>query len=364
MEFNQSVESLSFHRYSIPHSSTEKTSAVSHASQTYLRTARGKAIISVRNSTQHLSNEIGVAKEGGSNFATGACQPHQRKSHATWKCGRARNRREHSYMRAGNAISRAGVIVPSGIPRMPEFVPIFSAKDEPSLNHAVLIAAATDNAPLMEQLLLAGANMEAKDGWGRTPLMMAIVSRSQACMNMLLEKGADLKALDVSRNTLMMYATSMNDVNMVHVLRRTGGDADARNLLGNTALVFAIEQNNLLIVEALLSKEINGSLAANPVAWNLFGKMTLFLAMDVRSWIKGAGIAALGSVCNPRQGEIVSQSWGWELRKNEAIIAALIRAGADVNIVDSMGNTILNYAANMHDTELLSMLKCVGENLN
>lgn len=364
MEFNQSVESLSIHRCSNFRSSIEKTRAASHVAKTNLRSACCKAIISVRNSAQHLSNEIGVAKEGGSNFATGASQTCQRKTHATWKCDRVRHRRDHAYLHAGNAISRAGAIVPNVIPRMPKIVPIFDARNESSLNHAMLIAAATDNTQLMEQLLQAGANIEAKDEWGRTPLMVAIVSCSQVCMNMLLKKRADIKALDVSRNTLIMYAARMNDVNMVHILRRAGGDADARNLLGNTALVFAIEQNNLLIVEALLSKEINGSVAANPVVWNVFGKMPLFLAMDVRSWIKGAAIAALGSVFHPRQGEIVSRNWGWELRKNEAIIAALIRAGADMNIVDSMGNTILDHAVNMHDTELLTMLRCVGENLN
>ena len=64
-------------------------------------------------------------------------------------------------------------------------------------------------------LLTRGADTTARDGWGRTPLMLAVcrddenLEWTRTICQMLLEHGADPHASDAQSNTVLTYATDL-----------------------------------------------------------------------------------------------------------------------------------------------------------
>ena len=83
----------------------------------------------------------------------------------------------------------------------------------------------------------AGADVEARNKWGFTPLVLAAEYNSNPeVVQALLDAGADLKARDADGNTpLMLAARENSNPEIVQVLLDAGADATAKNGEGKTA---------------------------------------------------------------------------------------------------------------------------------
>ena len=83
----------------------------------------------------------------------------------------------------------------------------------------------------------AGADLEARDELGLTPLMFAAATNSNPeVVQVLLEAGADVEARDEDGWTpLMLAAVNNENPEMVQVLLEAGADATAKNGEGKTA---------------------------------------------------------------------------------------------------------------------------------
>lgn len=71
------------------------------------------------------------------------------------------------------------------------------------------IAAINNHYPLIELLLIRGANINLQDRWGNTPLMLAVTNQNHEAIHSLLRNGSDLSlknnygltAMDKAANT-------------------------------------------------------------------------------------------------------------------------------------------------------------------
>lgn len=111
---------------------------------------------------------------------------------------------------------------------------------------ALLIAAATNNPQTVQMLLDHGADHEAREsGKGQTPLMRASASGFLDSAVALVEKGAEINAVDnAGRSPLMLAATansynSVGDGSLIEFLVTNGADSDMTDSAGYTALSFA-----------------------------------------------------------------------------------------------------------------------------
>lgn len=101
-----------------------------------------------------------------------------------------------------------------------------------------------------------GADLEARDYQGYTPLLRAIVNGDDAALDLFLAAGADLqsRASIVGRAdyTPLMLASEQGRTAMVSVLLQARANADAVNNQGETALMLACAAGHEKVVATLL----------------------------------------------------------------------------------------------------------------
>ncbi len=173
---------------------------------------------------------------------------------------------------------------------------------EPLLN----IAARRGFAFAVEQLLKAGANVNATSNWGNTALMnlyqedyadVSAEGNYDIVLDLLLaaEPNVNIHNKDKDRTALML-ASYIGDVNDVEKLIAVGADVNAQDENGDNALVWACvgldstseydEQNKLEVVKLLLdagAKQKNEALIAAADNFPLIVKILLDAGADVNA---------------------------------------------------------------------------------
>ena len=91
----------------------------------------------------------------------------------------------------------------------------------------------------IKELLKKGADLEAKDGDGRTALMMAANWGELDVVKFLVEHGADVNAKGEGGRTALMYVASNGCFEAVVYLVENGADLEAKNKFRRTALMIA-----------------------------------------------------------------------------------------------------------------------------
>jgi ankyrin repeat protein len=99
-------------------------------------------------------------------------------------------------------------------------------------------------------LIKAGAEIDAQDPYGVTPLLFAAISGSPETMRMLLKSGANVKAKDVDgRTALIETLTTENDLppETIEELIQAGSEVNVRIYGGLTPLMIAAAGNSRIL---------------------------------------------------------------------------------------------------------------------
>jgi ankyrin repeat protein len=115
------------------------------------------------------------------------------------------------------------------------------------------------------ELLGAGADPDARDEDGRTPLSSAVLGGSVGLVGLLLESGADVNARDNRGFTALHYAAEEQLPEMVRLLLAKGANPNARDGDGTTPLGRAVfsEREPRDVIPALVKAGANPDLANN-----------------------------------------------------------------------------------------------------
>ncbi|MDD5177055.1 MAG: ankyrin repeat domain-containing protein [Sterolibacterium sp.] len=142
-------------------------------------------------------------------------------------------------------------------------------------NDMKLFAATGDgDIPRVEQLIEAGANINATDSLKRTPLFAAVFCNHPQAINLLIGRGSDINAMDFSGMSPLHAAVVVGAVHAVQTLIEKGANLDMRNMAGHTPLHLAAATNQIAMVELLLEH------GANAQVNDKNGNAAAFLASD------------------------------------------------------------------------------------
>ena len=113
-------------------------------------------------------------------------------------------------------------------------------EDYTPLMKAVTAASVTNNFSEIKNLIANGAEVNAKNNLGYTPLTTAIFLNNKPIVELLIQKKADVKAVDNQNSTVIMWAAYYSDKDIIEYLFEHGAtNINARNDDGWTALGIA-----------------------------------------------------------------------------------------------------------------------------
>lgn len=190
-------------------------------------------------------------------------------------------------------------------------------------NGALLAAAADGAADRVVLALRAGAELEVRDGHGRTPLLLAAAADRTAVARLLVALGADPDALDDRHDTPWLVTGVTGSVPMLEILLPAGPDLTIRNRFGGLVHIPAAERGHVDYLRRVVQTGIDVDHVNDP-GWTALLEAVVY----------GDG--------GPRYQEVVR---------------ILLDAGADPGIRDAGGRTALDHATARGHAEIARLLR-------
>lgn len=116
----------------------------------------------------------------------------------------------------------------------------------------LIVAIQQNRMPVVELLVQRGADVAATDAWGRTPLLVATQLKNSAAIRLLIERKADVDVANRNDITPLIAAAQTGNGDAVALLIQAKAALDRQDNLGWTALMWAASRRNEAIVKALL----------------------------------------------------------------------------------------------------------------
>ena len=185
-------------------------------------------------------------------------------------------------------------------------------------------AAARGDVPRLTQLIAARADVNVRDGYGRTPLHVATFARQADAIRSLAKAGADLNALENDRYDAVTIAAVADDEATLAELLRLGASArQTTSRCDGTALIAVAHLGHDGVVRQLIAAGAPLD-HVNNLHWTAL----------IESIVLGNG--------GPR---------------HQTSLQALLQAGASQALTDRQGNTPLQLARQRGFGEMVRMLE-------
>jgi hypothetical protein len=173
------------------------------------------------------------------------------------------------------------------------------------------------------RLLAQGLPIDARDTDGRTPVMVATVSRQTEAVRALVEAGADVDIRDNRLDNVFLYAGANGLLDILTIANEAGADPAITNRFGGIALIPASERGHVDVVRYLLAESDVDVDHVNRLGW------TALLEAIILS---DGGPA------------------------HQEIVRLLLEAGADPDLADADGVTPLAHARSRGFVEIAALL--------
>ncbi len=188
-------------------------------------------------------------------------------------------------------------------------------------------AAAAGDTVAIERLVKAGSAIDPRDSHQRTPLHLAFHLKRAEAARLLLQLGADPNALEAQQYDIVTIASVADDPAMLKIALDGGGKAsNITSPYRGTALIAAAHLGHDEVVRMLIAAKAPLD-HVNNLHWTAL----------IESIVLGNGG-----------------------KRHTATLAALVKAGANVNLADGNGATPLTLARGHGYAEMAKILEAAG----
>ncbi|MHB0998594.1 MAG: ankyrin repeat domain-containing protein [Armatimonadota bacterium] len=203
----------------------------------------------------------------------------------------------------------------------------FTVTGDPTL----LECAGRHDTAMVSKLIKGGADVNAANSNGITPLMLAALSSDPEITKLLLDGGANVNAKDSEGETALTMdgETWEDEASVAQLLLAAGADVNAQGKDGYTALHRAVSKRKKAVIDLLIKYKANPNILNKDGAAPIHS--TWFFVNDGSS---------------------------------AAIVDQLLANGANIEAKDSNGMTVLFKAIDAHNPEIVSILIKRGVDVN
>ncbi len=188
-------------------------------------------------------------------------------------------------------------------------------------------AAHKGDVAIVERLIAARADINGRDGHGRTPLHVAAFAKRHDVIRVLARAGADLGAFENDRYDAVTVVAILGDEETLRTLLAAGASAKlVTSIHHGTALIASAHHGHAGVVRQLIAAGAPLD-HVNILHWNAL----------IEAVVLGDG--------GPR---------------HQAVLRALLEAGANTRLTDRSGNTPLGLARARGFAEMARMLELAG----
>ncbi|XP_059139288.1 serine/threonine-protein phosphatase 6 regulatory ankyrin repeat subunit C-like [Physella acuta] len=235
------------------------------------------------------------------------------------------------------------------------------------------ITATAGNLVILQSLCQFGANINAVDNYGNSPLFTALLFEHKEVSKYLIECGADVNVICESLCTPIIAAVLSSDSELIHLLIQHGAILDINKY---SKLMVALEHGNVDVTIALLE---NGA-ATNILDTKKTPPLTIAIKQAIGAYISKGRLIYLDQLTNGRKeikhvaelflnnGANISatddegNSCQHEAAKfcSANIFELFVAHKADVNVQNAKGETPLMIACSVGNVEVVKYLLTVG----
>jgi ankyrin repeat protein len=240
--------------------------------------------------------------------------------------------------------------------------------------------------PLIRLLLESGANIEARNSSGQTPLLYSSYAGFRQAVGLLLDKGASFQYQDKNGRTPLHYAAREGQAAVVEVLLNKGADPAVKDSQGLTPFEYAAQRNRLAVLEVFMRlgrfnpKGPEGSTLLHAAA--ALGQEDMvrtllekgadpdrpvpggepILLAYLRGGLEARALAAIAKGADVKAPDGAGRT-ALHIAVEKGLIeaaTALLGKGADPNAADRRGVTPLEIAQDWGSSEMASLLAAQG----
>lgn len=147
-------------------------------------------------------------------------------------------------------------------------IPLIKILNKMECDETLLIRVCKEGDINIAKILIdAGANVNAQDDDGDTPLMKACLIRNKELFKLLIDSKANVNIQNNNGNTAVIASCMKNDIEMIKLIIKAGCNLELKNKYENTVLMFAGLYNRTEIVKLLV--EANAKLNIGNKEWDM-----------------------------------------------------------------------------------------------
>jgi ankyrin repeat protein len=239
--------------------------------------------------------------------------------------------------------------------------PNLEGKTQEEITALLFQAVEQEDSSLLSRFIAAEVDVNSRDDSGMIALIVATTTGNQKIVEQLLDAGADINAQEESEGfTACNMAVVLNDIAMVEFILDLGGDPNIANKQHKTPLFIAAESGQTEIAKILIQAGADPHFV-NTRMYNQASNTNILIAAVMSDNPETAQLIIDQGVDlnHPDSYGDPALNWAAFFGKSK-VIDLLIKAGCDLNVVGYNSATALDHARNRGFPECEEILKNAG----